>query len=134
MSDEITPEELAGLLDGEEPVRVVDIRSPAAFERGHIPDSENVPFGELPRRVEQFADADHIVTVCPHGKASLQALQLLRSAEPVDDARVESLAGGLEAWDGPLDAAEHGAAADRTSDDNAADGAVPSGSETDAPF
>ncbi|EMA45580.1 rhodanese-related sulfurtransferase [Halococcus morrhuae DSM 1307] len=134
MSDEITPEELAGLLDEEEPVRVVDIRSPAAFERGHIPDSENVPFGELPQHVEQFADAEHIVTVCPHGKASLQALQLLRSAEPVDDARVESLDGGLEAWDGPLDATEHGAAADRTSDDNAADGAVPSGNGTDAPF
>jgi rhodanese-related sulfurtransferase len=134
VSDEITPEELAGLLDEEEPVRVVDIRSPAAFERGHIPDSENVPFGELPQRVEQFADAEHIVTVCPHGKASLQALQLLRSAEPVDDARVESLDGGLEAWDGPLDATEYGAAADRTSDDHAADGAVSSGSETDAPF
>lgn len=133
MSDEITPEELAGLLDEEEPVRVVDIRSPAAFERGHIPNSENVPFGELPQRVEQFADAEHIVTVCPHGKASLQALQLLRSAESVDDARVESLDGGLEAWDGPLDATEDGAVTDRTSD-AAADGAVPSGSETDAPF
>ncbi|GAA0469404.1 rhodanese-like domain-containing protein [Halococcus dombrowskii] len=133
MSDEITPEELAGLLDEEEPVRVVDIRSPAAFERGHIPDSENVPFGELPQRVEQFADAEHIVTVCPHGKASLQALQLLRSAEPVDDARVESLDGGLEAWDGPLDATEHDTPADRATD-APDDRAVPSGDGTDAPF
>ncbi|EMA51469.1 rhodanese-like domain-containing protein [Halococcus thailandensis] len=133
MSDEITPEKLAGLLDEEEPVRVVDIRSPAAFERGHIPDSENVPFGELPQRIEQFADAEHIVTVCPHGKASLQALQLLRSAEPVDDAHVESLNGGLEAWDGPLDATEHETPTDRTGD-ALADGAVPSGNETDAPF
>jgi rhodanese-related sulfurtransferase len=124
VSDEITPDELAGLLDADEPVRVVDIRSSAAFERGHIPDSENVPFEELPRRVESVADAERIVTVCPHGKASLQAAQLLRSAEAVDDATIESLAGGLEAWDGPLDATEH-AADERV---------VPSGDETDAPF
>ena len=126
MSDDITPDELADLLDREEPVRVVDIRSSAAFERSHIPDSENVPFAELPRNVERFADAERIVTVCPHGKASLQAVQLLRSAEAIDDATVESLEGGLDAWDGPLDtAAELTAANDR---------AVPSGSETDAPF
>jgi rhodanese-related sulfurtransferase len=124
VSDEITPDELAGLLDADEPVRVVDIRSSAAFERGHIPDSENVPFEELPRRVESITDAERIVTVCPHGKASLQAAQLLRSAEAVDDATVESLAGGLEAWDGPLDAAEY--AVDER--------AVPPGNETDAPF
>jgi rhodanese-related sulfurtransferase len=124
VSDEITPDELADLLDADEPARVIDIRSSAAFERGHIPDSENVPFEELPRRVESVANAERIVTVCPHGKASLQAAQLLRSAEAVDDATVESLAGGLEAWDGPLDAAEC-----------ATDGrAVPSGDETDAPF
>jgi rhodanese-related sulfurtransferase len=125
VSDEITPDELAGLLDADEPVRVVDIRSSAAFERGHIPDSENVPFEELPRRVEHFADTEHVVTVCPHGKASLQAAQLLRSAEAVDDATVESLAGGLEAWDGPLDTAEHTSADER---------AVPPGNETNAPF
>ena len=125
VSDEITPDELAGLLDKDEPVRVVDIRSSAAFERGHIPDSENVPFEELPRRVERFADVDRIVTVCPHGKASLQAAQLLRSAEAVDDATVESLAGGLEAWDGPLDTADEHAAGGRT---------APAGNETDAPF
>ena len=125
VSDEITPDELAGLLDADEPVRVVDIRSSAAFERGHIPDSENVPFEELPRRVESVADAERIVTVCPHGKASLQAAQLLRSAEAVDDATVESLAGGLEAWGGPLDTAS-----ERTADERA----VPSGDETNAPF
>lgn len=126
MSDEITPDELESLLDGDEAIRVVDIRSSAAFERGHIPDSENVPFEELPRSVERFTDAERIVTVCPHGKASLQAVQLLRSAEAVDDATVESLAGGLEAWDGPLDAA-----VERTTTD---DRTATASDATDAPF
>lgn len=106
MSDEITPDELDALLDDDESVRVVDIRSPGAFERGHIPESENIPFEELPQRVEGLADADHLVAVCPHGKASLQAVSLLQSSAAVGDARVESLAGGLDAWHGDLEATE----------------------------
>jgi rhodanese-related sulfurtransferase len=126
--DEITPSELDALLDADEPVRVVDIRSSAAFERGHIPDSENVPFEELPRRVESLADADRLVTVCPHGKASLQAVQLLQSSAAVDDARIESLAGGLDAWNGDLEATAENEGDTMIADD------VPAGDASDAPF
>lgn len=112
MSDEITPNELDTLLDTDEPVRIVDIRSSAAFERGHIPESENIPFEELPRRVESLADADHLVTVCPHGKASLQAVSLLQSSAAVGDARVESLEGGLDAWHGDFETTEKNTAED----------------------
>jgi rhodanese-related sulfurtransferase len=104
MDDEITPAEVEALLDGEDRPRVVDIRTPAAFARGHIPGSENVPFGELPDRIAEFADADHVVTVCPHGKSSVQAARLIASYEGTADARVESMAGGLEEWSGELEA------------------------------
>ena len=126
VSDEIAPEELNALLDAGESVRIVDIRSAAAFERGHIPGSENVPFADLPQRVEEFADATHIVTVCPHGKASLQAVRLLDSAAATDEARVKSLDGGLDAWDGDLEPAEYAPTND-----------IPSetvGDASDAPF
>lgn len=96
--DEITPAELDDLLEEGEEVRVVDVRSPSAFERGAIPGSENVPFEELPRRVGALESADSIVTVCPHGKASLQAVQLIESYEGLNGADVRSLAGGLDAW------------------------------------
>ncbi|AQL43165.1 rhodanese [Halorientalis sp. IM1011] len=112
MIDEITPEELAALLDADEPVRIVDIRSPAAFRRGHVPGSENVPFPQLPTRVDEFAGADRIVTVCPHGHDSLRAGRLIVSSEAVDDATVQSLAGGLEAWDGEVEAGADGRADD----------------------
>jgi rhodanese-related sulfurtransferase len=102
MDGEITPEEVDAALDDDDPPRVVDIREPAAFARGHIPGSENVPFAELPDRVESLADAEHVVTVCPHGKASVQAARLIGSYEGTAAARVESMAGGLEAWDGEL--------------------------------
>ncbi|MFC7167045.1 rhodanese-like domain-containing protein [Halospeciosus flavus] len=100
MVDEITPEELHDLLESGADVRVVDIRMPRAYERGHIPGSENIPFSRLPNEVERLDGAEHVVTVCPHGKSSIQAAQLVSSYEGIDDdARVESLSGGLDAWE-----------------------------------
>jgi rhodanese-related sulfurtransferase len=96
MDGEVTVDELDALLE-EDDVRVVDVRSPEAFRRGHIPGSENVPFGDLPDRVEELDGDDRVVTVCPHGKASVQAARLVASYEGFDG-RVESLAEGLEGW------------------------------------
>ncbi|MFC6864258.1 rhodanese-like domain-containing protein [Halomicroarcula sp. GCM10025817] len=104
MDGEIGLDELKTLLarDG---VRVVDIRSPAAFARGHIPGSENVPFPTLVGDVERFAGTDHVVTVCPHGESSVQAARLIASYEGFDG-DVESFAPGLDGWDGPLETAD----------------------------
>ncbi|ELY54283.1 rhodanese-like domain-containing protein [Natronolimnohabitans innermongolicus] len=98
MDGEISPDEVKELLEDDADVCVVDIRDAQSFTRSHIPDSENVPFHELTARVEEFEDEDHIVTVCPHGKASVQAAQLIGSYEGTADARVESMAGGLEKY------------------------------------
>lgn len=126
--DEIAPTELEELLGGGEEVRVVDVRSPAQFERGAIPESENVPFGELPGRIEAFVDAERVVTVCPHGKASLRAMRLIESHEEVEGTKVRSLAGGLEAWSRnyALESEENG----RDGKCDACDG----GSSPEAPF
>lgn len=104
MDDEIDPSAVESLLD-DDALRVVDIRSPEAFARGHIPGSENIPFAALPDRVDSLSDADRIVTVCPHGKASVQAARLVKSYQGTADARVESMRGGLEAWQGPIEEA-----------------------------
>ena len=140
MDGEIDPEELAALLDGdgdgsvgadetEGDLRIVDIRDRRAFDRGHLPGSECVPFPELTTRVEELAGASRIVTVCPHGIASRQAAQLIGSYAGIGDARVESLRGGIEAWarEGEL---EESTAGDRGSD--AGDDAADEGPE--APF
>ncbi|MEF8808085.1 rhodanese-like domain-containing protein [Natronomonas sp.] len=97
MDGEISAEELQELLEAKADVRIVDIRSPAAFRRGHIPTSENVPFGELTARIEDIADAERVVTVCPHGQASQQAARLIGSYEGFSG-RVDSLEPGIEGW------------------------------------
>jgi rhodanese-related sulfurtransferase len=100
MDGEISATQLEAQLDDEPPL-IVDIRSPDSFAREHIPESVNVPLSRLPSEVERVADADHVVTVCPHGKASIRAAKLVGSFAEFDG-RVESLAGGLEGWDGPV--------------------------------
>jgi rhodanese-related sulfurtransferase len=98
MDGEISADELAALLEEGADVRVVDIRSPGAYAQGHIPGSVNIPFGELPSRVAELDGAERIVTVCPHGQASVQAARLVGSYEGTVDAVVESLAPGIEGW------------------------------------
>ncbi len=102
MDGEISPDAVKTLLGTPDAPRIVDIRSPAAFRRGHIPNSENIPFPELPQRIATLDNADRIVTVCPHGQASVQAARLLKSYAGTADARVESMEGGLVAWEGDL--------------------------------
>jgi rhodanese-related sulfurtransferase len=115
MDGEIDPEELSSLLSerdddsADEPLRIVDIRGQRAFDRGHLPGSECIPFPELTSRIGELDDADRVVTVCPHGVASQQAAQLIGSYEGTADARVDSLRGGIEAWErevGDLQATE----------------------------
>ncbi|WP_138796685.1 rhodanese-like domain-containing protein [Halostella sp. PRR32] len=108
MDGEISPDEVQTLLSDDADVTVVDIRSPAGFRRGHIPGSVNVPFQRLPNEVNRLADAERIVTVCPHGKSSVQAARLVASHEGVDATSVESMAGGLDAWEYELDEKTNG--------------------------
>ncbi|MDB2243464.1 rhodanese-like domain-containing protein [Halorubrum ezzemoulense] len=121
MDGEIDPEELSALLDErgdsspDESLRIVDIRDRRAFDRGHLPDSECIPFPELTNRIAELEGGDRIVTVCPHGVASQQAAQLIGSYEGTQDARVDSLRGGIEAWEreiGDLPASDEPAASD----------------------
>lgn len=124
MDGEVSPEDVAALLDADADVRVVDIRSPEAFARGHVPGSECIPFPHLPSQVDRLDGADRIVTVCPHGESSVRAARLIASYEGIpESATVESMAGGLTAWDGEL-ATGH----PETVDDG------PSTQSSDAPF
>lgn len=116
MDGEISPAKLETLLSGEEVPTIVDIRNPAGYRREHIPGSLNIPFGALPREVERVEGEDHVVTVCPHGKASVQAARLITSFEGFDG-RVESLESGITGWEGPLTSEQTNEAPDAVGDD-----------------
>lgn len=107
MDEEITAEELKSLLDADSEVRLVDIRNPSAFDQGHIPGSDNIPFSELPQRIEELDGDDRVVTICPLGESSIQAARLIESYEGTSDATVESLANGLQGWEYDLETSEN---------------------------
>jgi rhodanese-related sulfurtransferase len=102
MDGEIGHEELVSILENDDDARVVDIRPPRAFERGHIPGSENVPLQRLVDDIEQFEGTDRVVTICPQGKSSVQAARLVASYEGFSG-QAESFAPGLAEWDGPIE-------------------------------
>lgn len=102
MVREVTPDELAEKLDDGD-VQIVDIRSPAEFDRGHVPGAINVPMGELPARIDEREWGDDVVVVCPIGQSSVQAARLIESYEAVDADSVASMEGGYDAWEYELE-------------------------------
>ncbi|ACV46737.1 MULTISPECIES: rhodanese-like domain-containing protein [Halomicrobium] len=126
MDGEIGHEELETILENGADARVVDIRSPGAYERGHIPGSENVPLQQLVDDIEQFDGAERVVTVCPHGKSSVQAARLIASYEGFSG-RAESFGPGLASWDGPIESGRGEGEADE-------DAGAPADEGPDAPF
>lgn len=72
---------------------LLDVRSPNEYAAGHLPGAVNVPLDELPAIAARYAGQD-VVTVCHSGARSLSAARVLAAA----GARVQSLAGGTEAW------------------------------------
>lgn len=137
MVEEIDVEELRALLDRDEPLRIVDIRDGRAFDRGHVPTSESIPFPQLTTRIAELDGADRVVTVCPHGIASRQAAELIGTYEGTADARVQSLHGGIEAWEreiGRLETSDRDEGSDDGSDGSGSDGSAELDEGPEAPF
>jgi rhodanese-related sulfurtransferase len=72
---------------------LLDVRSPDEYAGGHLPGAVNVPLDEVEAVAGRYAGQD-VVTVCHSGARSLAAARLLSAA----GARVQSVAGGTEAW------------------------------------
>lgn len=58
---------------------IVDVRTPAEFMGGHVAGSINIPLQEVPNRLEEFKNMQHIVLCCASGNRSGQATRFLQS-------------------------------------------------------
>lgn len=112
MVEEVPPEEVKDQLDDED-LQVVDTRPAEQYAQGHIPGAINIPFGELPQRIEDVDWSDHVVVACPIGQSSVQAARLIESYEGVEDeARIASMEGGYDQWEYDLETTEEEETAD----------------------
>lgn len=76
---------------------VVDVREPAEFRSGHIPNARNVPLGQLAEKTKDLdkLKAKPVLLSCQTGARSAQAASALTRA---GFAEVYNLGGGLNAW------------------------------------
>jgi rhodanese-related sulfurtransferase len=77
-------------------VVILDVRSAAEFEEGHVHGARNIPASELPDHVAELRSASLVVTVCAKGGGRSEgAAAALRTLGLPD---VRFLAGGTVAW------------------------------------
>ena len=89
-----TPQEVSSMLVLGK-ANVVDVRSAAEWEQGHLPGVPNIPLGHLVERLGELPTDKPVVVQCQAGARSAIAASLLQ-ARGVH--RVINLAGGFAAW------------------------------------
>ncbi|HEY5559154.1 MAG TPA: rhodanese-like domain-containing protein [Steroidobacteraceae bacterium] len=67
---------------GDQALVVLDVRTAAEYEEGHVPGAQNIPHTELAARIAELsaAQSSDIVVYCRSGARAAQALAVLESA------------------------------------------------------
>ncbi|WP_435096903.1 rhodanese-like domain-containing protein [Halarchaeum sp. P4] len=100
---ELPPEAVRERLEDDE-FTLVDIRDPESYAEGHVPGSEHLTTRELQSVVAERDWPDSVAFLCYVGKSSRQAAQFVAQYGDVEE--TYSVAGGFEAWDGPVETDE----------------------------
>jgi hydroxyacylglutathione hydrolase len=76
-------------------LRVLDVRQPAEWAEGHIPDAQFITGAELPQRIEEVPRDELIAVICGTGYRSSASGSLLQHH---GYERVVNVIGGMSAW------------------------------------
>lgn len=88
----------ATLLINREDAMVLDVREPAEWSKGHIPNARHIPLGQVAQRIGELDKfkSKPIIVSCATGSRSGSVCGTLRKA---GFEKVFNLAGGLPAWE-----------------------------------
>jgi rhodanese-related sulfurtransferase len=92
---ELDAVQLAAWLSTGEPVRLIDVRTPAETSRGVIPKAENLPLHLLPLCADEVPASPKLVFYCRSGARSAQACVFMNMRGHSD---VYHLRGGINSW------------------------------------
>jgi len=92
----ISPQELWEQLRGQAPPRIIDVREPREYQRGHIPQAESMPLSRIIAAPALISRNSPVVFVCRSGRRSIRMAALLTS-QGFD--QVFILRGGILAWE-----------------------------------
>jgi len=74
---------------------ILDVREPAEFGAGHLPNARNIPLGELGKRASELPAGKPVLICCATGARSGKAASVLKAA---GREQVFNLDGGLQSW------------------------------------
>ena len=74
---------------------VLDVREPAEYDAGHVPNAVNLPQADLATRLDDLPRDRPLLLICQSGYRSLRAAQFLAQVGFPD---VASVRGGTDAW------------------------------------
>src|SRR5690606_25873163 len=57
--------------------RILDVRTPAEFERGHVPGAVNIPVDELRERLSEVPEQEEVLAYCQVGQRGYLATRIL---------------------------------------------------------
>jgi len=83
----------------EKDYRLVDVRQPEEYSRGHIPGAQLLPLAQLDADVSQLPSDQELVFYC-HSGARSQAAAVIAADSNLPLKKIYSLSGGMMAWDG----------------------------------
>lgn len=74
--------------------RLIDVREPDEYERGHVPGAELIPLGALPDRLDDVEGGGPLFVICHSGGRSARACEYLFE----HGIEATNIAGGTSAW------------------------------------
>lgn len=85
----------SGAGNGSATPRLIDVRQPWEYERGHIAGSTLIPMHTIPLRLSELDRHADLVVICEHGARSMQVAMFL---ENNGFGSIHNLVGGISAW------------------------------------
>jgi len=93
--NEISSQELAEMMQGDEPPRLIDVRSAAEVLQGALPNAEHMIMHVVPLKMQELDKDKPVVFYCRTGARSAQVCYFLKQ-QGIDNAI--NLRGGIVDW------------------------------------
>jgi rhodanese-related sulfurtransferase len=78
--NDVTVDEAWDLIQGKPELVVLDVRTQAEYDDGHIEDAILIPVAELPDRLSELSKDDEILVYCRSGNRSSTAVGIMEDA------------------------------------------------------
>ncbi len=94
MHKDITPSDLQKMIQAGEDLKIIDVRNPDEYARGHIANAVNIPLSTVGSSFPNVQKSDRVVVVCQAGGRSATACGKVQNSYD----SLFNLAGGTGGW------------------------------------